>query len=73
MNAIRKEVEREIRHAPGAAEIVIDLENKAYARGWADGIDSTEHVEGGMYVVAFGAVALVGGIVGAIITALIIW
>lgn len=49
-----------------AAGIVIDLENKAYARGWAAGVDSCERIESSMYVIAFGACALGGALVGAL-------
>lgn len=72
MNARREDVIAA--DCASAAGIVVDLENKAYARGWADGVDSTEKVEGGMVAAAFCAVAIIGASIGAAITgAILLW
>jgi hypothetical protein len=80
MNARREDLFEGLRYSQPvgelttAAEIVVELENQSYARGWADGVDSTEKVEGGMIAAAFCAVAIIGAAFGAAITgAILIW
>jgi hypothetical protein len=71
MNAARQDLERELAEAAGqpqdattAAAIVVDLENEAYARGWAAGVDSVECVEGGAMLVVCLMMACAGAILG---------